>query len=53
MAQTFLANAATRLHPTEWSSGTAAGAAAFAMISNNYKSTSEMFENVGVLQEIL
>jgi hypothetical protein len=28
MAQTFLANSATRLHPIEWSSGTAAGAAA-------------------------
>ncbi len=33
MAQSFLANAATRLHPTEWSTGVAAGAAAFAMIT--------------------
>ena len=28
MAQSFLANSATRLHPIEWSSGTAAGVAA-------------------------
>ena len=28
MAQSFLANAATRVHPIEWSSGTAAGASA-------------------------
>ena len=28
MAQSFLANSATRLQPIEWSSGTAAGAAA-------------------------
>lgn len=28
MAQTFLANSATRLHPIEWATGTAAGAAA-------------------------
>jgi hypothetical protein len=28
MAQTFLANAATRLHPIEWATGTAAGASA-------------------------
>ena len=27
MSQSFLANSATRLHPTEWSTGTAAGAA--------------------------
>jgi hypothetical protein len=28
MAQSFLANSATRLHPIEWSSGTACGIAA-------------------------
>ena len=28
MAQTFLANAATRFHPVEWATGAAAGAAA-------------------------
>ncbi|MGL4514994.1 MAG: FAD-dependent oxidoreductase [Lacipirellulaceae bacterium] len=31
MAQTFLANSATRLHPIEWSSGTAAGVMAAEM----------------------
>jgi hypothetical protein len=33
MSQSFLANAATRLHPTEWSTGVAAGAAAYMMIA--------------------
>jgi hypothetical protein len=32
MAQTFLANSATRLHPIEWSSGTAAGVMAADMV---------------------
>ena len=31
MAQTFAANSAIRLHPIEWSSGTAAGVAAAMM----------------------
>ncbi len=31
MAQSFMANAATRLHPIEWATGTAAGVAAAAM----------------------
>jgi hypothetical protein len=39
MAQSFLANAATRLHPTEWSTGVAAGAAAYTMISCNFNRT--------------
>jgi len=43
MAQSFLANAATRLHPTEWSTGVAAGAAAVTMITNKINSTLEMF----------
>jgi hypothetical protein len=43
MAQTFLANAATRLHPTEWSSGVAAGAAAYTMLVNGYVTTTEMY----------
>lgn len=35
MAQTFLANSATRLHPIEWSSGTAAGVTAAYMARTN------------------
>jgi hypothetical protein len=34
MAQSFLANSATRLHPIEWSTGTAAGVAAAHMASH-------------------
>jgi hypothetical protein len=55
MAQSFLANAATRLHPTEWSSGAAAGAAAFLMSSmgGRYPSTAAVYKEVGVLQTLL
>jgi hypothetical protein len=51
MAQTFHANAATRLHPCEWSSGVAAGAAAVLMIRHNVSSTDSL--NVSDLQIFL
>jgi hypothetical protein len=35
MAQSFLVNSATRLHPVEWSSGTSAGVVASFMSKNN------------------
>lgn len=35
MAQSFQANAATRLHPIEWSTGTAAGVAAAFLVKND------------------
>jgi hypothetical protein len=38
MAQSFLANAATRLHPIEWSSGTAAGVVAAEMARRGWTS---------------
>ncbi|QDU88803.1 FAD dependent oxidoreductase [Pirellulimonas nuda] len=38
MAQTFLANSATRLHPIEWSSGCAAGVAAAMMAEHGWSS---------------
>ena len=53
MAQTFLANAGTRLHPTEWSTGVAAGAAAYIMATEN-KSTSDIHKyDIERLQMIL
>jgi hypothetical protein len=52
MAQTFYANAVTRLHPTEWASGTAAGAAAALMAANGWDS-SEMFTERARLQALL
>lgn len=49
MAQTFLANSATRLHPIEWSSGTAAGVAA-AMMGRDAGSSRELLEQTGNVQ---
>ncbi len=50
MAQSFLANSATRLHPTEWSTGTAAGVAA-AMMSREQLDTRGMLKQIQPLQE--
>jgi hypothetical protein len=51
MAQTFHANAATRLHPVEWVSGLAAGIAANIMVQKNL-STSEIYQShISELQE--
>ena len=52
MAQTFHANAATRLHPSEWASGAAAGAAAVLMCERGW-STSDVLEHVHDLQQRL
>ena len=45
MSQTNAANAATRLHPVEFSSGTAGGIFASYMIKNNLESTGDVCEN--------
>jgi hypothetical protein len=52
MSQSFYANAVTRLHPSEWSTGNAAGAGAALMAHNGWDSL-EMFHNVTVLQDML
>lgn len=52
MAQSFLTNSATRLHPTEWSTGTAAGVAAAYMIRTG-KSTQQTLESIGELQDLV
>jgi len=44
MAQTFLVNAASRLHPIEWSSGTAAGAVAAFMAKNQLTSSQVLYD---------
>jgi hypothetical protein len=51
MAATFLANAALRLHPEEWSSGVAAGVSAAMMSMNGWSSTAEALVNVKQIQE--
>jgi hypothetical protein len=49
MAQTFLANSATRLHPIEWSTGTAAGVAAAEMAQSGAMSA-DLLERIDELQ---
>ncbi len=49
MAQSFMANSATRLHPIEWSTGTAAGIAA-AWMSQNGLSSSSVSKEINALQ---
>lgn len=50
MAQSFLANSATRLHPTEWSTGTAAGVAA-AMMSEKAVDSRTLSKQIDELQQ--
>jgi len=52
MAQSFWANAGTRLHPEEWVTGTAAGAAAAIMTEQGWDSE-QMYDNVAELQTVL
>jgi hypothetical protein len=66
MSQSFLANAATRLHPTEWSTGVAAGAAAHMMTAqaetlvpkaaaaaSGRVTTADVYRHVDALQRLL
>ena len=52
MAMSFYANAVTRLHPSEWSTGNAAGAGAALMAHHGWDSL-ELYHNVSVLQALL
>jgi hypothetical protein len=52
MSQTFWANAGTRLHPEEWISGVAAGAAAVLMLTTGWDSAT-LLANVTLLQALL
>jgi hypothetical protein len=49
MAQSFMANSATRLHPIEWSTGTAAGVAAALMARNNWTNI-QAFKHISEVQ---
>lgn len=49
MAQTFVVNAATRLHPVEWHSGVAAGVSAALMVRSRWK-TQDAMANVSQIQ---
>jgi len=52
MAQSFMANSATRLHPIEWSTGTAAGVSAAAMSKNGWNAR-QAFEHITDLQALI
>ncbi|BBO33875.1 FAD-dependent oxidoreductase [Lacipirellula parvula] len=52
MAQSFLANSATRLHPTEWSTGTAAGVAA-AYMAKTGKTSRQALESIDEVQKLV
>jgi hypothetical protein len=53
IAQSFYANSVTRLHPGEFATGTAAGAAAALIVRRGWASTGEALANVGELQALL
>lgn len=52
MAQSFMANSATRLHPTEWSTGTAAGVAA-AYMAKTGKTSRQALESIDEVQDLV
>lgn len=53
MAQSYAANSATRLHPVEWSSGAAAGAAAVLMSEQQRPiSTTEVYESAALMGKL-
>jgi len=53
IAQSYFANSVTRLHPGEFASGTAAGAAAALMVARGWGSTEAVYESVAELQGLL
>lgn len=53
ISQSFFANSVTRLHPGEFATGTAAGAAAALMVVRGWNSTRDVYDNVGELQDVL
>ena len=53
IAQSFYVNAATRLHPSEWTIGVGAGGAAFYMIDNGIDDTAIVYDQIEKLQELL
>ena len=53
MAQSFMANSATRLHPIEWSTGTAAGVAASFMVNSRISDTATVYSRIKELQNLV
>ena len=46
MSESFHANSNTRLHPSEWTSGVAAGGTAALMLRRQWRDTATALENV-------
>jgi len=53
MAMSFLANAAIRLHPEEFTSGQAAGAAMAFAVQNGISTAQGIYERIGDLQKVV
>jgi hypothetical protein len=53
MAQSFMANSATRLHPIEWATGTAAGVSAAFMVNENVIDTKTVLARITQLQALI
>jgi hypothetical protein len=53
MAESFRANANTRLHPSEWTSGVAAGGAAALMVRKQWRSTEDALANIQEVRAFL
>jgi hypothetical protein len=53
IAQSFVANAGTRLHPIEWALGVASGAAASYFVQNTLQHTRALIEQVESIQSII
>ena len=53
MAESFRANANTRLHPSEWTTGVAAGGAAVLMLRKRWASTSDALANIATVRSFL
>ena len=52
MAQSFMANSATRVHPIEWSSGTAAGVIA-AFMAEEHKTSRDTLHSIEQVQKLV
>ena len=53
MSESFHANSNTRLHPSEWTSGVAAGGTAALMVRRQWKGTALALTNVQVVRQFL
>lgn len=53
LAQSFHANSNTRLHPSEWTTGVAAGGAAALMVTKKWADTATALQNIQELRKFL